>query len=752
MAVMDRSGVRHQPHARVQPKTRQMTSTYLSYKLLTKDLTKSLGRVAAKPEVAREQQYYEDNIGKVKTVDEFLNNRRLFAYAMKAYGLEEMTYAKAFMRKVLQSDVNDSKSFVRQLVDQRYMTFAKAFTFSTDGTVRANLPFVQNDFQEDSTTGLYSEHRVKQGATAATEVQYYQSRMATVTSVDGFVADDRLFSFALKAVGLDPSIASTATIRNVLTSDLSDPNSVANTLGDNRYKALASLFSFAADGTATAGSAQSSAQLNNTQYLYYQNTGNGASPAAAAFDTAYYTNTIGTITSVDAFLNDGRLYTYALTALGLNPNLQSKTTIRQVLTSDLSDPDSFANKQTDGRYRTLADAFNFATDGSVSGTAGAQSTADVKSTTDLYLTTYDDAAESAEAAATTFYQNRINLLTSVDALIANTSLYNYVLDAYGLDPDVDSKAKIRQVLTSDPSNPTSFANLQSDSRYRDLAAAFNFGADGSVLQPRKAQTDGEELGTIQLYNSRIGTSQSEQASATAENTYYHATITKLQSLDDLLSDKRLKAYVLKAYGLEGVTVSDDTLRKVLTSDPFDEDSFVSKQSDTRLRDLAAAFNFTSTGGIGRVPEEQSQLRSNTIETTDLNTRQTLEGEAGTQNEGVRLALYFQRKAPSISSAFDILADKAIFEVVRTGLGLPVSMSQADIEVQADILVKRINPADFRDPAKLEKFISRFAALYDLNNGGTNAGSAASIILGGQTGNVGANMSLLSSLQGINFNR
>ncbi len=105
------------------------------------------------------------------------------------------------------------------------------------------------------------------------------------------------------------------------------------------------------------------------------------------------------------------------------------------------------------------------------------------------------------------------------------------LNAYGLDPDTESKTKIRQVLTSDASDPTSFANLQSDPRYRELAAAFNFGADGSVLRPRKAQLDLEELGTIQLYNSRIGSSDAERQAAADENAYYHNTIGQIRSLD-----------------------------------------------------------------------------------------------------------------------------------------------------------------------------------------------------------------------------
>src|SRR5262249_37906951 len=151
-------------------------------------------------------------------------------------------------------------------------------------------------------------------------------------------------------------------------------------------------FNFEADGSvASSSTAQSSAQINQTIFLYYDESGSAASPAAAAFNTQYYTDTVANITSVDDFLSNDRLYTYALTAFGLNPDLQSKATIRQVLTSDLSDPDSFANS-LDSRYRTLAGAFNFAADGTVAGGAGPQSSEQLHSTTELYLTHYDDAA------------------------------------------------------------------------------------------------------------------------------------------------------------------------------------------------------------------------------------------------------------------------------------------------------------------------------------------------------------------------
>src|SRR5690606_25696850 len=104
-----------------------MISTFLSYRFYTADLDKSVQRTLSNPQVQREQEYYRENIGKITSIDEFLNDRRIYNYAMKAYGLEDMAYAKAFMRKVLESDLNDQNSFVRKMVDPRYLAFAQAY-------------------------------------------------------------------------------------------------------------------------------------------------------------------------------------------------------------------------------------------------------------------------------------------------------------------------------------------------------------------------------------------------------------------------------------------------------------------------------------------------------------------------------------------------------------------------------------------------------------------------------------------------
>ncbi len=145
-----------------------MVSTYLSYDLVTRDLSASLKRVSKESIVSREAEYYKENIGKVTSVDEFMDDYRLYAYAMKAFGLEDMTYAKAFMRKVLESDLSDDSSFANRVADDRYRDFATAFNFSSEEKT------AQSGTQVTAMVDLYTETMVSQGDAVTPTDQLFQ--------------------------------------------------------------------------------------------------------------------------------------------------------------------------------------------------------------------------------------------------------------------------------------------------------------------------------------------------------------------------------------------------------------------------------------------------------------------------------------------------------------------------------------------------------------------------------------------------
>src|SRR5690606_22157679 len=115
-----RSGRQHRRQANFGIGTLAMFSTPIGYKLIASDLTAALQRTSEQPVVQRESEYYLETIKNIKSIDEFISNDRVFKYAMKAFGLEDMNYAKAFMRKVLTEGIDDPQSFANKLSDPKY--------------------------------------------------------------------------------------------------------------------------------------------------------------------------------------------------------------------------------------------------------------------------------------------------------------------------------------------------------------------------------------------------------------------------------------------------------------------------------------------------------------------------------------------------------------------------------------------------------------------------------------------------------
>jgi hypothetical protein len=74
------------------------------------------------------------------------------------------------------------------------------------------------------------------------------------------------------------------------------------------------------------------------------------------------------------------------------------------------------------------------------------------------------------------------------------------------------------------------------------------------------------------------------------------------------------------------------------------------------------------------------------------------------------------------------------------------MSQAKIDTQIAMINKRLNIADLKDPQKVDKFVARFAAMYDVGNNSAVASSPALVVLGGGGGTFGTDAGLLGSLQ------
>jgi len=690
-----------------------MVSTFLNYNLINRDIRGNLDRIASSTQVAREEQYYKDNIGNVKTVDEFVDNYRLYSYAMKAHGLEDMTYAKAFMKKVLESDLTDTDSFANRLTDQRYSQFAAAFQFSSETSI------IQTTRQIDEVIGNFKQALEDEGESVEVETAYYKGKIGTITSVDDLLGDERARNYVLKGFNLDTKYWNKDHLTKVLTSDLNDPASYVNTLNvanKSTLQAMAANFNFNAAGTLDTGvAAQDAAQTLALVEAYTFYVPSRTVPAEAQLNKDYYEAKIGSITNVDDLVNDSRMLAYVKTAFGME-DIFLKSTIKNILTSDLNDPNNYATVFGGEKYEALTKAFNFQTDGTIAGGNTAQTAAQKDITSSQYMSRYDDVQDEKDDDLYTYYRNFIGSMDSVDELQSTPRLYDFVLTAFGFDPDETKDSLIEKVLTSDLADPDSFANKQKDDRYRELAAAFNFDADGNKVAPRLAQSQQVITQTAKDYvitKTRFGHEDDKDA-ATAEAKYYSENIQNIQTASEFVADRRLVDFVLVANGIKPEDVTDDFMKKVFSSDLDDPKSFVNTQEDHRYVEILSSFNFDANGNIA-VRDSGIQGRYGQMTTEYLYLQQSLEEEVGEDSAGARLALYFQRSMPNINSAYDILGDTALLEVFRTAFELPAEMSTMDIDKQKALVERYMDFNELQDPTELQKFITRFTAMYDLAN-------------------------------------
>ncbi|MEF0939498.1 DUF1217 domain-containing protein [Rhizobium sp. BR 362] len=828
-----------------------MISTYLGYSIATRSMATTLNQVGTQPQNKRAIDYYNANIGKVTSVDDFMNDYQLYSYAMEAYGLSDMTYAKAFMKQVLTSDLSDSSSFANKLTDSRYKEFAAAFNFGTGSASSA-----QTSAQEDDLAGLYQQSFTTEETNAQTETSYYSQHISDVKTVDDLLGNTRLRNYVLQAYGIDPTNVSNTFLKKMLTSDLSDSSSFVNQNGSAADKAIVAEFNFNADGTvktttadadttyyqnqistitsvdqltsnpklfdyvktafdipayitadqfnasaedagvaksngltsvlaqfnfqadgtvASGEQAQTATQLSTTTSAYATNYPGGpqtlgqtadvmsaynstvpsyTTDVGATDNDLYYKDHIGSITSVDELTSDTRLFNYIKTAYGIDAS-----TPAVVFKNAFADP---TTASIFGLTNVVA-AFNFQSDGTLASGDVAQSQAEITAASTAYMKNYTTSQTSLTTDAVSNYKTRIANVKTIDDFFATNAaadsdtsnddlpeLYQMALRAYGISPDEMSKTQMKKVLESDPYDSKSYVSSLKDTRFTNLAKAFNFDSDGKLKQPVQSLSQTQINSYISKYSSNttagLTGAQETKASDDAKDagTYFATNIVKVTSVTDLLADSKLTDFILTANGIDPKNVTTATLKKAFASDPSDSKSFINTDDGAQFKSIVEAFNFDTDGNLTDSKLGTAQNQGAIADTNDLFLHQTLEDQQGESNPGVRLALYFQRKAPDINSIYDIMGDTALYQVVTTTFNLPSSISSMDVDQQAKVLGNVLDVSDLKDPDKVTKLLQRFSAMYDLENNTTSSTSPALSILTGSS-SVGISADTLLSI-------
>jgi hypothetical protein len=239
-------------------------SAVTTYALYANNPERMLEAIRRDPVNARETEYYRANIEKVKSLEAFVSDRRLFNYALKAYGLSDMSNAQAFMRKVLEGGIDDRQALANRLSDRRYAEFVTDFNFKRYGATTTTFDRTrQGVIDRYNRAGI--EQRAGEQSEGARLALYFQRRAKEIDSPFDILADRALLKFVQVATGL-PVQMSFQTIerqaelisQRLDISDLDDPQELQklirrfNTLWDVENPQAAAAPS-AAFGTARIG-------------------------------------------------------------------------------------------------------------------------------------------------------------------------------------------------------------------------------------------------------------------------------------------------------------------------------------------------------------------------------------------------------------------------------------------------------------------------------------------------------------------
>ncbi|WP_435659931.1 DUF1217 domain-containing protein [Leisingera caerulea] len=341
----------------------------------------------------------------ITTPDDLLSNGTLLRKALGNAGLEGMENNQFFLQKVLESDLEDPDSFANKLSDPRYADFAGQFNFG-------QVPEYENSIE--ALVGEFNQH---------TE---------GLASADDLLEDENLLQAVIDTFGLERTYPDF--LRRVLNSDTTDPDSFVNQLEDKRYLAVSEAFGFGWPD-------------------------------------------INAMTDPEELLSNPPLLADALETFNLSD--RGETYLRQVLESDLSDPNSFVNQPENLAFYDFAEAFQ---------------------------NEWPEHVSKMQVFADEI-TDKLGTFTNPRELVFDLNLFEATLDLFGQSKRSTDFDTVLKAFDSDLSSSTSYANLHYDTGLKSMVQAFSFNEGQTSREyPEGFAEELAELYTTRQFEIEIGNS------------------------------------------------------------------------------------------------------------------------------------------------------------------------------------------------------------------------------------------------------
>ncbi|MGR3465956.1 DUF1217 domain-containing protein [Limimaricola sp.] len=151
---------------------------------------------------------FEERIGNVFSVDQLMEDRELYVFTMKTFGLEDQIFGKAMVEKILKSDPDDPKSLVNRLTDPRFREMHKVMGFVNEG--KNNLNTFSTSWQNNM-VDRYVEQRFESAQAEQNEkvgtVLEFRRKAGEIKNWFDVLKDKDLSEFMRTALGVPASAA-----------------------------------------------------------------------------------------------------------------------------------------------------------------------------------------------------------------------------------------------------------------------------------------------------------------------------------------------------------------------------------------------------------------------------------------------------------------------------------------------------------------------------------------------------------------
>jgi len=193
---------------------------------------------------------------------------------------------------------------------------------------------------------------------------------------------------------------------------------------------------------------------------------------------------------------------------------------------------------------------------------------------------------------------------------------------------------------------------------------------------------------------------------------FRERIGNISTPEEFVKDFEVYSFVMRAFDLEDQIFGKGMMRKILESNPDEDESLLNRLVNANFDEIHEALGFTTAAGP-QTPDFSDTAWQDKIVDQYFDTVFRLENNV--QNSTVGTVLELREKVGEIDNWFDVLKDKEISEFFRTALALPSEMATLDVDKQVEIFAEKFDISKLSDPEEVARLETRYLAISDVLN-------------------------------------